>query len=280
MREVAIIGGGELGGALAHSLARRNVVRTIRLIDEKGGIAEGKALDIAQAAPLEGFAVALSGSADIMEAAGASVIVVADRAGGTEWQGEDGLMLLGRLTHLAAASVIVCAGAMQRELVERGVRELHIPRASILGSAPEALAAGARALVALELDASPGDIALSVVGVPPGHLVVSWEDATLCGIALARTCDEPARRRLRARVAALWPPGPFALGTAAAKVIEALCGRSRRLACCFVAPDDSAGIRTRAAALPVRLGAGGIIEVVSPSLTAAERVALDNAMML
>lgn len=280
MREVAIIGAGELGGALAHALARRNVARTIRLIDEKGRIAEGKALDIAQAAPVEGFAASLSGCTDIMTAAGAAVIVVADRAGGAEWQGEDGLMLLGRLTRLAPASVIVCAGATQREIVERGVRELHIPRAGILGSAPEALAAGARALVALELDTSPSDLALSVLGVPPGHIVISWEDATLCGIALARMCDEPARRRLRARIAALWPPGPFSLGAAAAKVIEALCGRSRRLACCFVAPDDSAGIRTRAAALPVRLGPGGVVETVLPSLTGAERVALDNAMML
>lgn len=280
MREVAIIGAGELGGALAHALARKNVVRTIRLIDEKGRIAEGKALDIAQAAPVEGFAASLSGCTDIMTAAGAAVIVVADRAGGAEWQGEDGLALLGRLTRLAPASVIVCAGAMQREIVERGVRELHIPRAGILGSAPEALAAGARALVALELDASPSDLALSVLGVPPGHIVISWEDATLCGIALAHMCDEPARRRLRARIAALWPPGPFSLGAAAAKVIETLCGRSRRLACCFVAPDDSAGIRTRAAALPVRLGPGGVVETVLPSLTGAERVALDNAMML
>ena len=62
MQEVAIVGAGELGGALAHVLARREAARTIRLIDDQGRVAEGKALDIAQAAPVEGFATQLSGS--------------------------------------------------------------------------------------------------------------------------------------------------------------------------------------------------------------------------
>jgi hypothetical protein len=49
---------------------------------------------------------------------------------------------------------------------------------------------------------------------------------------------------------------------------------------CFVGPDDSLGRRERAAALPVRLGAEGIREVLRPDLSAAERVALDNAVLL
>ena len=62
MREVAIVGAGELGGAVAHVLARRDVVRSIRSIDETGRVAAGKALDIAQAAPVEGFATKLTGT--------------------------------------------------------------------------------------------------------------------------------------------------------------------------------------------------------------------------
>lgn len=280
MREVAIIGAGELGGALAHVLARRNVVRLVRLIDEKGRVAEGKALDIAEAAPIEGFSTELTGSTDIAAAAGASIVVVADRAGGGEWQGEDGVRLLGQLRRSTSAALIVCAGATQRDLVERGVLELHVPRAQILGSAPEALAAGARALVALEHDASPRDVALAVLGVPPAQIVVSWQDATLAGMALTRLSTEPSLRRLTARITALWPPGPYALATGAVKVIETMLGRSRRLACCFVGPDDSRGLRTRAAALPVRLGEAGLVEVVLPELSNAERVALDNAIAL
>ena len=155
MREVAIVGAGELGGLVAHVLARRDAVESIRLIDESGRVAEGKALDITQAAPLEGFATRVSGSTDLYAAAGAEVVVVADRAGGGEWAGDEGLTLVRRLEGLAPRAVFVCAGASQRELVERGVRELGIPRTRMLGSAPEAFVAAARAIVALEQHVSP-----------------------------------------------------------------------------------------------------------------------------
>ena len=280
MQEVAIIGAGELGGALAHVLARRDVVRSIRLIDERGRAAEGKALDIAQAAPVEGFATQLSGSTDVSTAAGAQVIVIADRLGAGDWQGEEALQLVQRLARSAPAAVLLCAGASQRELIDSGVRELTIARTRLFGSAPEALASGARALVALAVNGSPRDVALSVLGVPPAQTVIPWEDATLAGFSLTRLVNEPDRRRLAARVAALWPPGPYALATAATMVIEAMAGRSRRIASCFVAPDTSAGRRTRTGALPVRLGPTGIVEVLAPSLTVVEQVALENAMQV
>lgn len=280
MREVAIIGAGELGGTVAHALARGDVVRAITLIDETGRVAAGKALDIAQAAPVETFATQLTGTTDMSMVAGAEVVVIADRVGGGEWQGEDGLMLLKRLTELASSAVILCAGASQRELVERGARELKLARHRLFGSSPEALAGGARALVALAMNGSPRDVALAVLGVPPSQIVIPWEDATVAGFALTRLLDEPVRRRLSARIAALWPPGPHALAAAAVNAIESMAGRSRRLPSCFVAPDTGAGVRTRAAALPVRLGPAGVVDVLVPSLSVVERVALDNAMTL
>jgi hypothetical protein len=88
------------------------------------------------------------------------------------------------------------------------------------------------------------------------------------------------RRRLTERIAALWPPGPHALAAAACKAIAALTGQSRQPLTCFVVPEEGAGLRTRAAALTVRLGPQGIAEVWLPELSATERVALDNAMML
>jgi malate dehydrogenase len=283
MQRVAIIGAGELGGAIAHALAPRDVVRSIALVDDAGRIAAGKALDIAQAAPVEGFATDLAGATDVSMAAGASVVIVADRAGRGEWQGEDALVLLKQLTQTAADAIVVCAGVKHRELVERGVGELRIDRARLFGSAPEALAGGARALVALARNGSPRDVSLSVLGVPPDHTVIPWADATIGGFALTRLIDEPSRRRLAARVNALWPPGPFALAAAAAMAVECMAGRSRRMMCCFVAPDqfaEGAGTRARSGAMPVRLGRGGIVEAVVPSLSAAERLALDNALAL
>ena len=280
MQQVAIIGAGELGGAAAHALARSNLVRSITLIDETRRVAAGKALDIAQAAAVERFATRLSGATDVSMAAGASIVIIADRVAGGEWHGEDGLMLLKRLSQTAAGAVIVCAGASQRELVDRGVGELKFSRTRLFGAAPESLAAAARALAAVAVDGSPRDIALSVLGVPPDHIVIPWADATVAGFALTRLVDEPSRRKLAARIHALWPTGPYALAAAGMAIVEVMCGRSRRVTSCFVAPNLASGAHTRTGAMPVRLGPAGIVEIVMPSLNAVEQVALDNAMML
>jgi len=280
MHEVAIIGAGELGGACAHILARQNFVASIRLVDDRGSIAIGKALDITQAGPIEAFATRLTGTNDVASAAGASVVIVADRAGGTEWEGEDALRLVTRLTQMSASTVIVCAGAAQRELVDRATREIRINRTRVFGSAPEALVAAARALIALAVDGSPRDVAVSVVGVPPAHAVVTWQGATIAGFAAAGLLDEPTRRRLDAHIHAMWPPAPYALAAAAVAAIDVIAGRSRRILSCFVGPDVSSGVRAQTAALPVRLGPAGIAQVITPSLSAAEQIALQTAMML
>jgi len=137
-----------------------------------------------------------------------------------------------------------------------------------------------RALAALELNSAPSEVSLSVLGIPPHHIVVPWEEATAGGFSLARLLTEPARRRLDGRVAGLWPPGPYALASAAARVIDTLLRGSPRLLTCFVAPDDTAGVRARAAALPVRLGRAGVVDVAMPELSVRERVRLENAMLL
>src|SRR5580765_7276516 len=150
MREVAIVGAGELGGLVAHALARRNAADVVRLIDDAGNIAEGKALDISQAAPVEGFATIVSGSTGLSAAAGAGVVVIADRAdhpGGPrnperhEWHGDEALALIRQLNAIAPRAFFLCSDVSHRDLVERSVRELHISRSRILGSASEAFVA-------------------------------------------------------------------------------------------------------------------------------------------
>lgn len=280
MRAVAILGSSDLGGALAHLLAVRDVAREIRLIDDATSVAAGKALDISQAAPIEGFATRVTSTSDLASAGDVAVIVIADRASGGEWAGPDGLMLVRRLGQIAPRVPIVCAGAAARDLIERGVRDERIDRARLFGSAPAALVAATRAIVALAADASPADVALAVLGVPPAQIVIAWQDATIGGFAATRLLDEPARRRLDARLPHLWPLGPYALAAAAAQTVEVMLTGSPRLLCCFVAPDDGGGMRTRAAALPVRVGASGLERVVLPPLSVYERVQLDNAMLL
>jgi malate dehydrogenase len=280
MHDVAIVGAGELGGALAHVLARRDVVGTIRLIDTMGSVAQGKALDIMQASPIDEFATRVTGATDLTYAAGATIVVLADRAGGSEWQGDEGLLVLRQLSPLTRHAIVMCAGAFQRELVERGVRELEFRVDQLFGSAPEALAAAVRSLVALEVNGSAKDVALTILGVPPTHVIIPWESVTVGGFSASDVLSEPSRRRIISRVVPLWPPGPYSLATVAAEAIAAIVGQSQRTLSCFVAPDDTYGRRARAAALPVRLGTTGVANVALPVLDARAQVALDNAMLL
>ena len=156
--------------------------------------------------------------------------MLADRVGGGEWQGDDGLLLLKRLSQMARGRDCRCAGAAQRELVDRGVRELRFARARLFGSAPEALAGGARALVALAVNGSPRDVALSVLGVPPASH----------SHPVGRRDRRPALRSrdwsTNPRGVASVPASPrcgrqarYALAAAAMTVVDAIVGRSRRM---------------------------------------------------
>jgi malate dehydrogenase len=278
MQEVAIIGAGELGGDIAHALARRDLAARVRLLDPTGEVAAGKALDILQAAPIASFATQVSGAADVMRATAADAIVVADRAGIPDWTLDEQLLLVNQIRSAARRATIVCAGAAHRPLVERAIGELGIPARRIVGSAPHALAAAVRALVALEWNGSPTDVSLAVLGVPPDQIVVPWEEATVGGFAATHALDDPARRRVIARLAPLWPPGPSALAQAACDVLACLAERSRQMVSCFVAPDDGPGARPRVVAMPVRLGVNGVARIERPALSGAARIALDNAL--
>jgi malate dehydrogenase len=275
---IAVIGGGALGGALAHKLAARNRIEEVRLIDPESRIAQGKALDILQASPVEQFSTRVTAADSIAAAAGAEVIVIADAASGQgEHSGEGGLALLRQLTRMIDRTPIVCAGAAQRELIARAVAELHVAPNRILGSAPFALESALRALAGLAIDASGVEISLRVVGVPPGSAVVAWEEAAAFGQPLTSEIPPHAIAALTARIARLWPPGPYVLASAAARVAEAIAIGARRRFSCFVSMG-SGPLRGTVVAMPVEIGPGGVRRVIEPALTRQERTMLENAV--
>jgi malate dehydrogenase len=274
MSFIAIIGSGPLGGSIAHKLAERDRVREVRLIDADEDIARGKALDISQSAPIQGFAARVTAAGAIAAAAGADVIVLADPAKGEgDHSGEAGLALLRQLSAIEAAAPIVCAGAAQRELIARATAELHLPQSRVLGSAPLALESALRALAGLTIDASGVEITLRVVGVPPRSAVVAWEEASAFAQPVAAHILPHEIAALTARIPGLWPPGPYALASAASRVVEAIANGSRRRFSCFVTVA-----RGRVAAMPVELGEDGLVRIIEPSLTRQERTQLDNAI--
>jgi malate dehydrogenase len=280
MSLVAILGAGEIGGAAARSLATRARVDAILLIDEQPNAAAGKALDLRQAGPISGSDVRIDGSADVASAAGASAIVLADTAAGTEWSGDAGLALLRRLARLGCfqESVLICAGAGQSALIQLAFDELGLSRSRVVGSAPEAVAATARALVAIESRASAAQVALTVLGKPPRHVVIPWAEASIGGHSVMALLTQPQLNLVEARMKGLWPPGPSTLGSAAAMFAEAVALGSRRLFSAFVSLDRDNGTKAPVCAWPVMLGPRGLERVTTPSLTSRDRVVLDEVL--
>ena len=312
MTIVSILGAGELGGSVAHALARAERVGRVVLIDDGGAIAAGKALDIQQSGAIDGFHTRVEGTQDLTRVTGCTVCVVADTGRpAAEWQGESGLAMMGRLKGFVGEAPIVFAGAGQADLLLAAVREAGFRRERLVGSAPEALAAAARAIVALEAECSPSEVALSVLGtpprlperlngvppclperlngvppclperlngVPPAGFIVPWSEASIAGHALERVLTQVQVRRIEARVALLWPPGPQALGAAAARVVEAIITSARRAPGVLTVLEGEFGVRNRVGVLPCLLGPGGVTEVRPPALNARERVQLETAL--
>jgi malate/lactate dehydrogenase len=282
MSVVAIIGAGDLGGALASRLASRDRVREVRLIDPAGGVAAGKALDILQAGPVEGSTtrVITPSQGDLSAVAGAAVIVIADEVGPPvkEIQAEGGLALLGRVRSANPSAPIVCAGASQAWLVAHGAAELGIPAHHIVGSAPLALVAAVKALVALELNGSARDVSLTLAGLPPQADAIPWQTASVNGESLEDLLDAPALRRIESRVRFLWPPGPYALAAAAARMTEGLIAGCRQTLTGFT---PGKGGSPRAPARPLRIEPGPgpgrwqIRAADLPAFSSQQHVALD-----
>jgi malate dehydrogenase len=280
VRSIVIMGAGELGGALARQLAAADIARQVTLVDEAGTIARGKALDIRQAAPVDGYSTALDGTSDESVVLTADAIVIADRAGASqpEWQDDAGLALIRRLSHLNQHAMILCAGAQQLDLVERGVRELGLRRRGLIGSAPEALRSAVVSMTALEAGCTPSEISLTVVGRPPSQIIVPWDDAAIGGRRATDVLSPPAITRLDTRLPRLWPPGPLTLAGAATRVLAAAAKRGHQAISAFVALEQEEGARGRVGMLPVTLSGNGIAQVLIPTLSTRDRVRLDTAL--
>ena len=134
-----------------------------------------------------------------------------------------------------------------------------------------------RALAGVLLDTSGVDVALRIVGVPPNAAVVAWEEAAASGLPLSSQLAAHQIAMLNAKIRSLWPPGPYALASAASRVVEGLLGRSRRRFSCFVALERGPLHEIAVVAMPVELGAEGVRRVLEPSLTRQEQTLLENA---
>jgi malate dehydrogenase len=279
MATVAIVGAGDIGGACAQALAAHDRVGHILLIDAAANAAAGKALDIQQSGAISGFHARLEATGDESRATGCAVYVIADRfaTGSPEWQGDDGLAMIKRIAASSDAPVVF-AGARQGDLIMASSREVRIAARRLIGASTEALASAVAAIVAMEARCAPNEVSVAILGTPPDSFVVPWSDASIGGYALERVVSQVQLRRIEARVSRLWPPGPYALGAAAACVTEALLLSSRRSYSVLTVLNGEFDVRDRTGAVPALLASHGVAHIRVPSLNPGERVQLDTAL--
>lgn len=281
---IVVLGAGEIAAATARQLAAARLATRIVMVDDAASVAAGKALDIAQAAPVDGYDTKLQGTSDEAAVVGADVVVVADRAVAGragiagEWSDEAGLALLQRVIRLNEQAALICVGTRQQSLIGRGVHEVGLSRRRIFGTAPEALRGAIAALVTLETEVTPADISLLVVGRAPHDIIVSWDSASLSGQRATDVLSPPAITRLDARAARLWPPGPHALGSAAARIIRSMLTSATTTHVLEVALPRTETAAGHAAMLPARVGPHGIVRVDAPALSSRDRVRLESAL--
>ena len=268
--KVAILGAGPLGGAIAHRLAERSRIGHVRLIDETAAVATGKALDIFQAGPVVASDVRVTAASDVLAAAGASVIVLADALEGGEWAGDRGLAVVEKMLRGGSEAAFVFAGPEQAALMERCAAKLGVAVNRLLGTAVSGVSSAVRALAGAEADVSGAEVAVALAGRPPS-LVVAWSAATIGGSAAADRLPAHRMLAISSTIARLWPPGPYAIASATAPVVEALVLGSRKRHQALAILDGELDARGIAAMLTLELGRGRILSRTVPTLSPQER---------
>ncbi len=148
----------------------------------------------------------------------------------------------------------------------------------IVGSAPTALEAAVRALIALDASTSAQRVVVRLAGRPPGGLMVAWDSTTIDGVPAPARLDPQTMTRLNRRLPYLWPPGPIALAEAAAVSAEGLSRGSHVPQHALVAFGLSGQSRRRSVIASVRYTIGRVASATLADLPPSTQVALDNLL--
>jgi malate dehydrogenase len=261
-RKIAVVGSGHLPGVCALLVAERGLADVVLV----GGRPEA-ARDVAAAVAVCGAAVSVVASGDWEEAAGSAVVVVDAGAGDLEELGP-------QIARHAPDAVVVVAGDGDAEACHALLASTGFPRRRVLGAAGLVTAARLRALVAAELGIEPGDVGGVALGGPGSDAIVVVASLTAGGLPVAALLGAGRLDELGASLREEAAAGPLAHATAVREVVEAVLLDRRRILPCCACCQGEYGLAGEVATVPVRVGAGGISEVMVLDLEDAEAEAL------
>ena len=298
--KIALIGAGQIGGTLAH-LAAMKELGDVVLFDIAEGVPQGKALDIAESGPVEPFDVALKGTQDYADIAGASVCIVTAGVPRKPGMSRDDLLGInlkvmkavgeGIRDHAPDAFVICITNPLDA-MVWALQRYSGLPTQRVCGMAGVLDSARFRHFLSLEMDVSMRDVTAFVLGGHGDTMVPLVRYSTVAGIPLPdlvgmgwMTQDrlDAVVQRTRdggAEIVGLLKTGSafYAPATSAIEMAEAFLKDQRRVLPAAAWVDGALGLRGMYVGVPTVIGEGGIERVVDIKLTRDEQAMFDRSV--
>jgi malate dehydrogenase len=284
------VGAGNVGATAAQEIARRDYADVV-LVDIKEGLPQGKALDLNEAGPVLGYEPVITGSNTYDETAGSDVVVITAGLPRKPGMSRDDLVttneaIVGSVTREAAerspdAILIVVSNPLDAMChVARNVSGL--PRERVFGMAGILDTARFRTFIAWETGASAKDVTAMVLGGHGDQMVPVVSATSVGGIPLTKLVSgdrieamvERTRKGGGECVSLLGTSAWYAPGAAAAQMVDAVMLDPKRVLPCTALLQGEYGIDDLYMGVPVKLGAGGVEEIVELDLTDDERSAL------
>lgn len=287
-KKIALIGAGMIGGTLAHLAAKREL-GDIVLFDIAEGIPQGKALDISQCGPVEGFDAKLIGTNDYADIAGADVIIVTAGVARKPGMSRDDLLGInlkvmktvgeGIRQHAPDAFVICITNPL--DAMVWALREYSgLPHNKVVGMAGVLDSARFATFLAQEFNVSVKDVNAFVLGGHGDTMVPVTAYTTISGIPVddlvkmgkssKERIDEIVKRTRGGggEIVALLKTGSayYAPATSAIAMAESYLGDQKRILPCAVYVEGKYGLDGLYVGVPTVLGANGVEEVIEIEL--------------
>ncbi|MGB1264750.1 MAG: malate dehydrogenase [Nereida ignava] len=298
--KIALIGAGQIGGTLAHLVALKELGDVV-LFDIADGTPQGKALDIAEAGPSEGFDATMKGTTDYADIAGADVCIVTAGVPRKPGMSRDDLLGInlkvmksvgeGIAAHAPNAFVICITNPL--DAMVWALREFSgLPHSKVCGMAGVLDSARFRHFLSLEFNVSMKDVTAFVLGGHGDTMVPLVRYSTVAGIPLPDLIDmgwttqekmDAIVQRTRdggAEIVGLLGNGSafYAPATSAIEMAEAYLKDQKRVLPCAAYVDGNYGLDGFYVGVPTVIGAEGVERVVEIKMNKDEQDMFDKSI--
>jgi malate dehydrogenase len=293
--KVTVVGAGNVGATCADVLAYREVANEIVLLDIKEGLAEGKALDIWQKAPIDLYDSRTIGATnDYSKSANSDVVVITSGLPRKPGMSRDDLIgtnagIVKSVTenivrHSPRAIIIVVSNPLDVMTYQAHITS-RSPRNRIMGMAGILDTARYRAFLAEALNVSPKDIQAVLMGGHGDTMVPLPRYTTVAGIPVTELIDKDKLNAILERtkvgggelVKLMGTSAWYAPGSAAAQMVEAIVKDQRRIFPACIKLEGEYGIKDCYLGVPIILGKNGIEKVIELDLNEDEKALLESS---